>query len=151
MKRLLVIVFLIPVIFASGQVNLWVNQIPDTLYQQKEYTVRLNISTSSDFSSLMISIKKVKSLEFVDIKSDNAKVYYYPNVINLVWQGYTKEKPQTVIVKFKLNSKTELPSFLELRFVASYLVNGLKGEQLAVYKYFLRRRNNTLLYILENQ
>ena len=150
MKRLLVIFFFLPVAVVA-QVNLWVNQIPDTLYQDKEYTVRLNISTSSDFSSLMISIARPKGLEFINIHGQNAKVYYYANVINLVWDGYKKEKPKSVVVRFKVKKEDVLPGFFQLHFVASYLINGLKGEQLAVYKYVLRRKGNELLYVLENQ
>ena len=151
MRRFLFAFILFVPFLPFAQVNLWVNQIPDTLYTNREYSVKLNISTSSDFSSLMISISKLDALNYTDIRSENAKIYHYPNVINLLWQGYKKENPQTVNVKFKLKEETGLPSYIELRFVASYLVNGLKGEQLAVYKYFLRRRGNDLLYILEDQ
>ncbi len=150
MKKILILLLALPFV-ASSQVNLWVKQIPDTLYMHKAYDVLLNISSSSDFSSLMVSIEKDKGLELTRITNNAAKIYKYGNVVNIVWQGYRKENPQQVDITFSVKDNTTLPAALYLRFVASYLVNGLKGEQLAVYKYVLRRKDNNLLYVLENQ
>ena len=149
MKKILIIVAIIPLI-ATAQVNIWVDQIPDTLKQNEKYTLELHIGTSSNFSSLMISLKKSQNIKFTEIESPNAHIYEYKDVINLVWSGYNKQKPQAVDLHFKLNNQS-LPNEIKLQFLASYLINGLKGEQLAVYKYILRRKNDRLLYVLENQ
>lgn len=148
MKRLLIFLLFLP-LTSMAQVNIWVSSIPDTLKIGQVYNISMKLGKSSNFSSLMMSLEKTKELSFLEISSRSAKIYDYENVRNILWTGYDKEIPQVIKVKFKVNDVKSYSNLLEFKIVFSYLINGLKGEQLIVYRYVLRRQNNFLVYVLE--
>ena len=148
MKRLLIFLLFLP-LTSMAQVNIWVSSIPDTLKIGQVYNISMKLGKSSNFSSLMMSLEKSKELSFLEISSRYAKTYDYKNVRNVLWTGYDKEIPQVIKVKFKVNDVKSYSNLLEFKIIFSYLINGLKGEQLIVYRYVLRRQNNFLVYVLE--
>jgi len=148
MKRLLIFLLFLP-LTSMAQVNIWVSSIPDTLKIGQVYNISMKLGKSSNFSSLMMSLEKTKELSFLEISSRYAKTYDYKNVRNVLWTGYDKEIPQVIKFKFKVNDVKSYSNLLEFKIIFSYLINGLKGEQLIVYRYVLRRQNNFLVYVLE--
>ncbi len=151
MKRLFFIVFFFPLL-ANGQVNIWISDMPDTLVVGNTYNLQLKINAANDFSSLMLSVYKPDFLTFDTFNADGAKVNFYSNVVNVLWVPYSKENNSVISMKLHVDGKVEnLPPQFKFKFLVSYLINGLKGEQTSEYKYVLRRKNNLLVYVFENQ